>query len=222
MPYTYVCQWCGKTVTKRRKIISGCVRRFCDRKCSADWQWSQPDYAKSKRIVTLKRDAASRANMQAMWNKPGFRESVQKRAKALLSDSVTGPEIRRLSVEKIRSTIGFKHLYGNSVRITKHARIIHERLCAELPDGLWQFELSIPTRFGQRPFWYGVDVASVKYMIAIEVDGSTHCRKDIKRIDAEKRKFLEDRGWSVLHFWNTEIDKDQDTVIRQILEKAKS
>lgn len=61
---------------------------------------------------------------------------------------------------------------------------------------------------------YIVDFCSPRRKLIIEVDGSQHL--ELEEYDSERTKFLESKGYRVLRFWNNEILKDIDSVLRVI------
>ena len=68
----------------------------------------------------------------------------------------------------------------------------------------------------QRPIGnYVVDFACIEKKIVIEADGSQHYNGDH---DIVRDNYLRERGYTVLRFWNNEILKNIDGVIRRILE----
>ena len=61
---------------------------------------------------------------------------------------------------------------------------------------------------------YIVDFCSIKKKLIIELDGSQHLEQE--EYDAERTTFLESKGYHVLRFWNHEVMKDIQGVIRTI------
>ena len=57
---------------------------------------------------------------------------------------------------------------------------------------------------------YVVDFACVACRIVVELDGETHLVT--RRDDAERTRCLEEKGWSVLRFWNTELYDEPEAV----------
>ncbi|MFS0773346.1 endonuclease domain-containing protein [Sphingomonas sp. 1P08PE] len=62
---------------------------------------------------------------------------------------------------------------------------------------------------------YVVDLACRTRRIAIEFDGSQHLESG--GYDARRTAFLRDLGWTVLRFWNSEVDSNPDGVAAVIL-----
>ena len=61
---------------------------------------------------------------------------------------------------------------------------------------------------------YIADFCCVKHKLIIEVDGSQHL--DQADYDAARTEFLASKGYRVLRFWNHEVMKNLDEVIRLI------
>ncbi|SOB86842.1 Very-short-patch-repair endonuclease [Sphingomonas guangdongensis] len=75
----------------------------------------------------------------------------------------------------------------------------------------------------QHPRWtrqhvvshYILDFACRSLRIGIELDGGQHALQ----VEADDRRtaYLAANGWSVLRFWNTEVEESGDTVLAQIV-----
>jgi very-short-patch-repair endonuclease len=63
---------------------------------------------------------------------------------------------------------------------------------------------------------YIVDFCAPRRKLIIELDGSQHLEQ--QEYDTERTKFLEQRGYKVLRFWNDEVLNDIDLVLQVILE----
>ena len=61
---------------------------------------------------------------------------------------------------------------------------------------------------------YIVDFVSIKKKLIIELDGSQHLEQD--EYDTERTKYLESQGYRVVRFWNHQMEKEMDGVIRAI------
>lgn len=61
---------------------------------------------------------------------------------------------------------------------------------------------------------YIVDFCAIKNKLIIELDGSQHLEQE--EYDAERTAFLESKGYNVLRFWNNEVMKDIQGVLRTI------
>ena len=61
---------------------------------------------------------------------------------------------------------------------------------------------------------YIVDFVSIKKKLIIELDGSQHLEQT--DYDEERTAYLESRGYRVVRFWNNQVEKEKDGVIRAI------
>lgn len=95
--------------------------------------------------------------------------------------------------------------------LTDAERILWSRLKARQLGG-WQFRIQHPIS----P--YIVDFAVVPLRIAVELDGATHSTADERVHDERRRVFLERKEWTVLRFWNAEVYKNLNGVLRSISE----
>lgn len=84
----------------------------------------------------------------------------------------------------------------------------------------WEPEYVIPCGEGRRkgglPTHYKVDLANLRLMIAVEVDGFSHTTLARQASDRRKDSWLRSRGWLVLRFSNQEILNSTSSVIEQI------
>jgi len=61
---------------------------------------------------------------------------------------------------------------------------------------------------------YIVDFCAPRKKLIIELDGSQHLER--KEYDEERTKYLESRGYRVLRFWNNDVMKDVENVLKVI------
>lgn len=93
-----------------------------------------------------------------------------------------------------------------------------QRLLAEALG--WPMEVVVPTRIPRGAGWpvhYKLDVASREHMVAVEVDGSSHCALDRRAQDARKDEFLRGLGWTVLRFTNQEVMASLEACVRTVM-----
>jgi very-short-patch-repair endonuclease len=62
---------------------------------------------------------------------------------------------------------------------------------------------------------YIVDFCAIKAKIIIELDGSQHLEQE--GYDAERTKYLEAQGYTVLRFWNNDVLNNLDGVMSAII-----
>ena len=63
---------------------------------------------------------------------------------------------------------------------------------------------------------YVVDFVCFSHRLVIEIDGGQHA--DPTRYEEKRTRFLEDKGFRVLRFWNNEVLESPDGVCASILE----
>ena len=61
---------------------------------------------------------------------------------------------------------------------------------------------------------YVVDFCAPRRKLIIELDGGQHLEQE--EYDAERTEFLASRGYKVLRYWNNDVLKNIDDVIREI------
>ena len=61
-----------------------------------------------------------------------------------------------------------------------------------------------------------VDFCAPRKKLIIEVDGGQHLEQE--EYDADRTNFLESQGYTVLRFWNNEIMKEIEGVMRVVLD----
>lgn len=64
---------------------------------------------------------------------------------------------------------------------------------------------------------YIVDFICIEKMLVIEIDGGQHNEDLNIKLDNERTKYLESRGFRVLRFWNTDIDKNLGGVYQELM-----
>ncbi len=67
---------------------------------------------------------------------------------------------------------------------------------------------SVAAQFECLPTTYKVDLADIETKLAVEVDGKSHKSRKWKFLDRRKTEVLNSLGWTVLRFWNGEVDSD--------------
>jgi very-short-patch-repair endonuclease len=99
--------------------------------------------------------------------------------------------------------------YARSLRrhMTDAERLLWKQLRNRQMDG-WKFRRQHPLG----PFT--VDFICLEKKIIVEVDGGQHAIQ-IKE-DAERSRFLQEKGYRILRFWNTDVLKGIDSVLEVI------
>ena len=65
---------------------------------------------------------------------------------------------------------------------------------------------------------YVVDFCCLELKLVIELDGGHHTTQLVHQNDVERQKFIENNGYTVLRFWNNEINNNLEGVVQKILE----
>ena len=65
---------------------------------------------------------------------------------------------------------------------------------------------------------YIVDFYCANKKLVIELDGGQHIEPEVEVMDAKKQSYLENEGFTVLRFWNNEVDKNLEGVLEKIKE----
>ena len=88
------------------------------------------------------------------------------------------------------------------------------------PHAVWNLHLRNGTKRknGSRN-WYKLDVAFQDIQLDVEVDGGVHRIPEAARKDARRTRVLESLGWTVLRFWNHEVQKEPERV-RAVIEST--
>jgi len=63
---------------------------------------------------------------------------------------------------------------------------------------------------------YIVDICCPEKRLVIELDGGQHSEEKQIEIDKERERFLKNRGYKILRFWNNDIDKNIEGVFDKI------
>ena len=107
---------------------------------------------------------------------------------------------------------------GGNGQLTVQQKILCEAL--GLPDSSMEFViLTTEARghFQSLPNSYKVDLGIPEVRLAIEVDGKTHTTKKWKFLDRRKTAVLNFLGWTVLRFWNKEVDQDLEKCVQTVM-----
>ena len=124
-------------------------------------------------------------------------------SKRMRENNPMSHNITREKVSKTLKAIGHKPPIqgGNGRGLTKPQKTLLNEL-----DDTFIAELCVNTKGKNKlPNHIKIDIASVEYMIAIEIDGNSHCTLEIQEQDKRKDDFLCGQGWKVLRLKNNTI-----------------
>ena len=96
--------------------------------------------------------------------------------------------------------------------MTPHEVVLWSHLRALKRERGFKFRRQVPLR------GHIVDFACFEARVVIELDGSQHGDAAHAKRDSERDALFERFGFTVLRFWNAELDENLDGVWRQITE----
>ena len=109
------------------------------------------------------------------------------------------------------------HLTGNARGLRRHQTDVEAKLWQQLRDrrlaGL-KFKRQVPRGF------YIADFLCDEAMLIVELDGSQHGEQVNIAKDEERTKYLEQLGYLVLRFWNSEVNQAAEGVVETIYREA--
>lgn len=111
-----------------------------------------------------------------------------------------------------------------SLRIVLKARVLRrEETRAEkiLWEKLRNKKLGVKFRRQHPVDMYILDFYAPDIKLAIELDGSTHNIKENREYDNDRKEYLKSKGIEILRFWNSEMEKNLESVLNKIKSKTK-
>ncbi len=109
---------------------------------------------------------------------------------------------------KPRSNPKTKH---QAIRLRKESTLAERKLWSRIRND----QLGVTFRRQHAVGNYIPDFSSPKAKLIIELDGSQHLEQ--VDYDVERTKYLESQGYKVIRFWNNDVMKDIESVIRAII-----
>jgi len=104
---------------------------------------------------------------------------------------------------------------------TKHQAIQLRKKSTPAEKKLWSRirndQLGVTFRRQHAVGKYIPDFSSPKAKLIIELDGSQRLESDASQYDEARTKYLESQGYKVIRFWNNDVIRDIESVIRAIL-----
>jgi hypothetical protein len=183
------CTECGEPVT------------LTDRNKIAAWRRSDRAYCSDKhRDAWVRRDSSQR---MARTN----REHASARMKA--RNPMRNPETRAKMAATLRE-VGHKprERGGNGKPLPAGQRALADLLG-------WPTEVVYPTRTGERPFHYKLDIAHPAMKVCVEVDGGSHWSR--RKADDRRDALLRSRGWLVFRYSNRDAMERTTDCAREVL-----
>jgi very-short-patch-repair endonuclease len=104
------------------------------------------------------------------------------------------------------------HTKHKAIQLRKEATLAEQKLWSRIRND----QLGVSFRRQHAIGKYIPDFCSPRARLIIELDGSQHLEQE--DYDNERTKYLESKGYTVLRFWNHDVMKDIDGVIRAIIQ----
>lgn len=200
-----VCLQCGKIfyLTSKGQLSAG--QKYCSKKCAAIHRFCGTE---TGRVYA----ARMRRNGNAWKGKKNPFTAERMRKNNPMSNSIS----RERATMKLRGRTFLSR--GGNGSLTKQ----QVSLCQALGLREDTMEHVIPTakakeHFQSLPTSYKVDIGIPEVKLAIEVDGNTHKTKKWKFLDRRKTAVLNFLGWTVLRFWNKEVDQDLKKCVQTVM-----
>jgi len=208
---------CDNKLTKSQKyeVLRGKAKGYCSKKCAHPKKVFES-------ICLVCGDTFSGQKAQVK-----IRKVCSKKCSGVLASfrmKKNNPMSNQESIDKMKDTlkkIGHKPFSqgGNGRGATVPQLNLYNELIKK--DDSFSLEFIELTRGFRKEFkcpnHYKIDIASKKLMIAIEVDGFSHCSKSRKEQDERKEKILCLKGWKVLRFTNLQIEKELTKCVQAVL-----
>ena len=103
-------------------------------------------------------------------------------------------------------------------RLTQNARLLRTG-ATEQERAIWHLLSRYRPKFTRQlpigPFI--ADLACRQAKLVVEIDGSQHLDSDA---DAQRTRWLEANGWTVIRFWNGDVDENPEGVAQAILART--
>jgi very-short-patch-repair endonuclease len=103
------------------------------------------------------------------------------------------------------------HTKHKAIQLRKESTLAEQKLWSRIRND----QLGVSFRRQHAIGKYIPDFCAPKAKLIIELDGSQHLIQ--KEYDTERTKYLESLGYKVLRFWNHDVMKDIEGVIRAII-----
>ena len=183
----------------------------CSISCASKMKWKKEE-TRQKWKNSMKKHNMSEKMKEVHRKNPNIRKESSERMKK------NNPMFNLESLEKMKKSLSGKTFLsrGGNGTLTKQQKKLYKVLSQE-----WEMEYTILTKdyIGHQkslPNHYNVDIANLKLMLIIEIDGKSHKLKKWKFIDKRKTEILTSLGWTVLRFWNEEIDNNIMDCLKKI------
>ena len=214
------CLYCGKPFMTFRKGKS--TARYCSASCAS--KGISPE-ARQKHNDAIRKPPVIKNCLECgkvMVLQPSGKKSAKRKfcsPSCAARYQFRDPKFRYETTARMRAKSKGTFLSrGGNGQLTAHQKKLCEAL--GLPDSAMEYViLTTKARgyFQSLPNSYKVDLGIPEVRLAIEVDGKTHKDKKWKFLDRRKTAVLNFIGWTVLRFWNEEVDRDLENCVRTVM-----
>lgn len=200
-----VCLQCGRVFYLKPMGQVSAGQKFCSYRCNALFKVRDPEVAQMYG-ERLRRGG----NVWKGKKNPYAAERMR------LNNPTKDPKVMEKIKQKMKGRTFLSR--GGNGKLTKQ----QVNLCQALGLPESAMEYVIPTaksrnHFQSLPTSYKVDLGIPEVKLAIEVDGNTHNTKKWKFLDRRKTAVLNFLGWTVLRFWNKEVDQDLERCVQTVM-----
>lgn len=199
------CKWCQKSIAHKRRRKT----QFCNQRCAFDWRVHTPGVKEKiynnperSRLISESKLGKKNPGASKWWKENNPMHNAE----------------QRLKQRQTREKNGTLHVWigkrGGNGSLSVPQVTLHKALGRG-----WVVEAVIPLGGPRKKGMatsYKVDIGHPHLKIGIEVDGASHNRKPLKKLDAKKTKILESLGWRILRFQNKQVMSSLEQVTRQV------
>ena len=214
------CEYCGKIFMaySRGKGTARCCSRSCASKnLSPEQRKRHNDAIRKSPVIKNCLECG-----KVMVLKPSGKKTAKRKfcsPSCAARYQFRDPKFRYEATAKMRAKSKGTFLSrGGNGQLTAHQKKLCEAL--GLPDSAMEYViLTTKAReyFQSLPNSYKVDLGIPEVRLAVEVDGKTHKSKKWKFLDRRKTAVLNFLGWTVLRFWNKEVDQNLNGCVQTVM-----
>lgn len=189
------CIYCGKIIIAKGKLqlaLAKKGRAYCDDVC-------KKAYLKDLSSKTMSKTNQKYASERMKKNNPMFNPVCVEKMK------------KKMKGRTFLSRGGNGFMTKQQLKLWKALDLKEETLEYPIKTAL------VKAQFQSLPNYYSPDIGIKEIKLAIEIDGKTHKLKKWKFLDKRKTAVLNALGWTVLRFWNEEVDEDLEKCVEMVM-----
>lgn len=220
------CKWCNKKLTKAQvyEYLRGKTKGTA---CSASCSMLLKRYKSHEKYIVEKKCKCKNCNKTFVNYKKYNVETCSAKcayelsSKRMKEDNPMKNDFVRQKVSNTLKAMKHKPLVqgGNGRPATKEQLDLYNEIT--LLDDSFEMELIEKTgklkKTFNAPNHYKIDIGSRIHKIAIEIDGKSHNSLKIKECDTRKTQLLILKGWKVLRFTNSQIQKELKNCVQMVM-----